>query len=84
MLLSIIQELFSLQLMLLVHSWCFYRHVALTVFPLKIFFFTTKSWIASNDVMWPLCDEPERMAEGVLLDVTVQDVINCMQHSGYL
>ena len=43
----------------------------------------TKSWIASNDVMWFSCDEPERMAEGVLLDGTVQDVINCMQHSGY-
>ena len=52
--------------------------------PFEDIFFTTKSWIASNDVMWPLCDEPERMAEGVLLDVTVQDVINCMQHSGYL
>ena len=39
----------------------------------------TKSWIASYDVIWRLCDEPELMVQQVFLNVTV---INCMEHIG--
>ena len=80
MLLSTIQELFSL---LLVHSWCFYRHIHSPDFnPCENIFSMTKSWIASNDVIWRLCDEPERMVQQVFLNVTVKDVINCLDYTG--
>ena len=43
----------------------FYRHIyiVLTLIPVKVFFSKTKSWIASNDVICRLCDEPERMVQ---------------------
>ena len=61
MLLSTIKELFSL---LLVHSWCFYRPIhSPDVNPCENIFSMTKSWIASNDVIWRLCDEPVCMVQ---------------------
>ena len=51
-------------------------YIALTLIPVKISF-STNSWIASNDVIWRLCDELERMVQQVFLNFTVQDVINC-------
>ena len=50
--------------------------------PCENIFSMTKSWIASNDVIWHLCDAPERMAQQAFLNVTVQDFINCMEHTG--
>ena len=34
--------------------------------PCENIFSMTKSWIASNDVIWHLCDEPERMVQQAL------------------
>ena len=52
--------------------------------PCENIFSMTKSWIASNDVIWHLCDEPERMVQQAFLYVSVQDVINCMEHTEYM
>ena len=52
--------------------------------PCENIFSMTKIWIASNDVIWHLCDEPERMVQQVFLDVFVQDVISYMEHTGYM
>ena len=80
MLMSTIQELFSL---LLVHSRWFYCHVySLDFNPCENIFSMTKSWIGSNDVIWRLRDEPERMVQQVVLNFTVKDVINYMVHTG--
>lgn len=44
----------------------------------------TKSWIRSNDVIWRLCDDPERMVLKAFLNETVQDVINTIEHTNYM
>ena len=52
--------------------------------PCENLFSQAKSWIKANDVIWRSCDQPERMVFESFLNISDDNVLNCIHHAEYI
>ncbi|XP_020893040.1 uncharacterized protein LOC110232230 [Exaiptasia diaphana] len=52
--------------------------------PCENLFSQTKSWIKENDMIWRSCDFPENMVFEAFLNISDDNVRNCIRHAEYI